>query len=263
MKYLRLGFILILFTFLGACNPFDMNIYSSVDKMKMPDFGDGDELLFEAGQPQLYEYLKNHPGDKDKALKTLENMYKGSAGTETQQKAALMAADVHMKTSGADEVVENLNNVIQDSVDGKAVYEKNKPEAFIKKLFGEKPSGMSDSEYKDKVKKQLKAFQEAAAPLNAYGKTLDSSSAPEGINKGDVAIKAVLAGAASAVLKHVDSDNDKAIEKLADYLVNPAGGLSYKTAPNFDSPSDILKDGNEGILKVVNNFTDIDDLFKK
>ncbi len=280
MKYFKLGLALALFILLGSCNPFEMNLYSSFDKMDMPNFNDGDALLDSSSQKQLYKHLKENPSDKNAALKALGKLYgaNSTADTKTQQKAAIMATDVMLKTSGADEVLENLNNVANDAINGKEIYDPDKgPEDFVKTLFGEKPSNMSQTAYKEKIKEQLKAFNDAAGPLNSYGNNLKNGEPiSEDTNVGDLAIKAVMAGVTNTIIENMKDTNeegdslsdDEKLEKLAEYLAAPEESqmeIDYKEDyKQPDKPSDILKDGgNAGLLKVVNDFKDIDELFEE
>ena len=110
---LTLVFVLL---FLTGCNPFTTNIFSGIDEYVMPDLGDVDELLGSADDPAFYDNLKDDSSKKDKVLSTLTDSYTDtSVDDETRMESALMAADVHLKTSGTEDTMDNFNQLISDA----------------------------------------------------------------------------------------------------------------------------------------------------
>ncbi len=264
----------VLLMVLSGCNPFTTNVFSSFDKYDMPSLTDADELISAMYDDQFYENLSD--SEKETVLETLEDVYSDSSeDVEERQNAAVMAADVHLKTSDTEEVMESLNSLVADAANGEEVYSEedgDQPEVFFRTLFGEPPSGVSKSAYKAEVLIKLNAFYEAAAPLEAYGETLEAgASAPPGVNEGDTATKALMAGNTRAIIYYQDPAVPDPMDALADYLATPRdsdgnlpAGLTYVgTMPDFDEPTDILVNpdsGSTGLKTVVNAGLDIDDL---
>jgi hypothetical protein len=264
---------------LSGCNPFTTNVFSSFDKYEMPSLTDADDLIGARNDDDFYDNRKDNPEDKATVLETLADVYMDSSeDVEDQQYAAVMAADVHLKTSDTEEVMESLNSLVADAASGEEVYNEDdgdQPEVFFRTLFGEPPSGVSTSTYKAQVLIQLDAFYEAATPLEVYGETREAGAPiPPDINAGDTATKALMAGNTRAIIFYQDSATP--MDDLAEYLATPKDasgnlppGLNYVgTMPDFDQPTDILinpdpaspRYGSTGLKTVVNDGLDIDDL---
>ena len=262
----------VLLMVLSGCNPFTTNVFSSFDSYDMPSLTDSDELISARNDDQFYENLSDE--EKTVVLDTLEDVYSDSSeDVEDRQYAAVMAADVHLKTSNTEDVMESLNSVVADAASGEEVYSEedgDQPEVFFRTLFGEPPTDISKAVYKAQVLVQLNAFYDAAAPLEAYGETREAGAPiPPDINAGDTATKALMAGNTRAIVYYQDSVTP--MDDLADYLATPKdsggnlpAGLSYVgTMPDFDQPTDILVNpdtGSTGLKTVVNDGIDIDDL---
>ena len=265
--------VLILLVLTG-CNPFTTNLYSGIDKYKQPDLNDVDALLDDMDEPQFYENLNEE--EKQQVLDTLEEVYSDpTAPTEKQQEAALMAVDVHLKTSDTEETMTNFNSLVGDAVEGEDIPDVSAPEELFRELFGEPPAGMTEAQrvtYRDEVvKPQLVAFYSVCDPLEAYGQTLKAGiPAPPETNAGDTATKALMGGMTRTMLYYID--DPAPIDVLSDYLSRPAAEVTpspvvYKPEmPDFDGPSDMLVDpadsSRDGLKYVVEDgLGDIDELF--
>jgi hypothetical protein len=282
-KSLYPGLFLALLFVLSSCNPFTTNIYSGLDKFKNPDLTDANALLDSSDEPQFYENLKDDPEAKALVLKTLAEVYNDpTAPDEKQQEAALMAADVYLKTSDTEDVMSNLNSLVGDAVSGEDVFSGDTgddgPEVFFRAIFGEPPVGVPQATYKATVVIQLAAFRESAEPLQIYGEKLEETGvSPPGTIDGDNATKALMAGMTRTLMHYIDAGTPAAkLDILATYLSTPKDvdgnvpGISYVSGmPDYDGPNDMLVDpadpGNtdkDGLQTVVSfGGLDLDSLF--
>ncbi len=234
-KKLVLGQSLLLLVLLVSCNPFSMNIFSGIDNMEMPDLTSTSDLLSVADEPQFYENLSNDPDAKAQVISTLEDAMYNSTDTTTQQEAALMLADVHLKTSGSDETLSNLNSVIGDALDGEEVFDPDNPETLLDAIF-------DDSLSQAEIAEQLQAFYDAATALETYGNTLEDNDPPNDTNSGDAATKALISGAAKFII-----DSGNTVDDVAAYV---ATGSPALTVGAVTDPSEIF-DATPGLLNVV------------
>jgi hypothetical protein len=273
-KRFGMAFSLILLFLLSSCNPFTTNLYSSFDKFQNPDLTDVDEILAASDEPQFYENLANDPDAKAQVLATLSDVYNDpDASEEKRQDAAIMAADVYLKTSDTEEVMSNLNSLVGDAVSGEDVFsgsgDSDGPEVFFRSLFGEPPEDIPFATYKATVVMRLDAFKDSAAPLEAYGETRESGAPiPIGLNTGDTATKALMAGITRTIIYYLGGSDP--VDDLATYLATPKvdgdlpDGLDYaSTPPDYDGPSDMLVNpltGSTGLVTVVNDGLDLDSL---
>ncbi len=210
--------ILLVILFMAGCNPFTTNIYSGFDKYKMPDLGDVDDVLSAAHDASFYENLEDDEDAKAEVLETLEDTYNDpDVDDETRQEAALMAVDVHLKTSNTEDTMTNFNDLISDAANGEEVYDEDDgPEILFKSLFGDPPypegTPVTDSkrvDYTANVRVQLQAFLYSVEPLEAYGAILKSGApAPPDTNRGDTSTKALMSGLVRFICYSLDSDND-------------------------------------------------------
>jgi hypothetical protein len=270
------GLILALLVVLSSCNPFTTNLYSSFDKFKNPDLSDANELLDASDEPQFYENLKDDPDAKAQVLDTLQDVLDDADASDTKkQEAALMMMDVHLKTSETEETLTSMNSLIVDAMSGEVDLESagSGPEAIFRTIFGEPPSPYS-STYKALVVMQLTAFNEAAAPLEAYGDIIQvTGQSPPGTNDGDNATKALMAGMTRTLVHYIDAGTKAAkINILAEYLSTPKDPdgtvpytITYDDPLNaldaIEGPSDMLLNpdtGGDGLVTVVELAIDLD-----
>ncbi|OQY35440.1 MAG: hypothetical protein B6241_00620 [Spirochaetaceae bacterium 4572_59] len=290
--------LLILFS-LAGCNPFLTNIYSGIDKYKMPDLGDVDDIIDSSKDDAFYDKLEDDPAAKAEVLETLKDAYQDeSADDETRQEAALMAADVHLKTSNTEDVMDNFNDLVGDATtmdndDFEEAYNMDTPEGLFKSLFGDPPyeSGTPADDparvaYHDIVWVQLEAFILAVEPLESYGLLIKAGAPkPPDVNAGDTATKALMAGLTRFITYSLDVDNDSSsdtdyvsgieaedINKMAYYLADPDDvPLVYNRQPeNTSDEEDVnfyLRDpvdptgvDSDGLYYAVNDGLDISKL---
>ncbi len=243
----------LLLMLLTGCNPFTTNIYASFDTYKMPDLGDVDEVLDAADDPDFYENLADDPEAKQEVLDTLEETYNDpDEDEETRQEAALMAADVYLKTADTDETLDNFNDLISDAANGEDVFDSeggDGPDILFKSLFGDPPyaAGTPATDpayvaYRALVEVQLDAFLKAIPALEVYGNNVNSGiPVPPDSNAGDTATKALMAGLTRYLTYMLDADGDNSsasdagyvsgieagdVDLLADFLADPEPGAT-------------------------------------
>jgi hypothetical protein len=254
------GLILVLLFILGSCNPFTTNLYSSFDVFENPDLTDANAVLEASDEPQFYENLANDPEAKAQVLETLAEVYNDpDASDEKQQEAALMSADVYLKTSDTQAVMSNLNSLVSDAVSGEDVFsgesESDGPEVFYRSIFGEPPTDVAKASYKAAVIIRLTAFRDSAVPLQVYGEKLEeTNSSPPDTNDGDNATKALMAGMTRTLLYYIDeSTAEDKLDILAEYLSTPEDSdgnvlpaITYVGGmPEYDGPNDMLLDPDD------------------
>lgn len=298
-KILHVSILVLGLFLLSSCNPFLTNIYSSIDKYKMPDLGNVDDLLDSVNDDAFYDNLEDDPDAKAEVLETLKDSYTDeSEDDETRQEAAVMAADVYLKTSNTEDVLDNFNDLVSDAAsmdDGEfeAAYNMDTPEGLFKSLFGNPPyeSGTTVDDpdrvaYYNLVWAQLEAFILAVEPLESYGLLLKAGApTPPDVNTGDTATKALMAGLTRFITFSLDSDSDGSsdtdyvsgieaedINKMAYYLADPDDvPLVYNRQPvngtdeedvNFylRDPVDPAGEDSDGLYYAVNAGLDIGSL---
>lgn len=298
-KILPISVLVLVLLLLTGCNPFLTNIYSGIDKYKMPDLGDVDDLLDASDDDAFYDKLEDDPEAKEEVLETLEETYTDdSVDDETRQEAALMAADVHLKTSNTEDVMDNFNDLVSDAAsmddsEFKDSYNMDTPEGLFKSLFGDPPyesgTAVNDPDrvaYYNIVWVQLEAFILAVEPLESYGLLLKAGApTPPDVNAGDTATKALMAGLTRFITYSLDVDGDSStessyisgiekedIDKMAYYLADPDDvPLVYNRQPENSSdeedvnfylrdPVDPAGEDSDGLYHAVNAGLDIGSL---
>ena len=112
---------------LGCTQLFEFNLFSALDKASVPkvsdlekmDTGDALDLLEgEADSDAFFDALKDDPYGKAGLEGFLKDTWKGADDPTEKQRAALLYSDIELKTSGADDVVNNLVKVLDTSGSG-------------------------------------------------------------------------------------------------------------------------------------------------
>ncbi len=226
----------------GCPNMFTMNLFAGMAGPRKPDVSKLREMSEEDAIQQLSEdatsprFFENLASDEDQGgtakedlLKYLGEVYGGDGGTDTpeKKKAALLAADIHLKTTDGDKVVDNVINTVFTLIGGGSAEddgEHDDGEAtdggteedpveqvqdVMKSLF-QKEDG-SDPSAED-FEKTLNALASAADAYKAFGSSLEQDpdtgewNYPDDTNIGSVAQSAMVAVLADAAVKLVDDD---------------------------------------------------------
>ncbi len=205
--------LFITFLFVGCSDIFEYNVFSAIDKPSIPTLSElkemgADEavnkLSEESGSDKFYEELAKDTTKKDEIAEYLKDVMEDSKTTDpVKQKAALLYANIEVKTTGADEVVNNLVNIISTGDVGGF---DNVWDAIVPDNMGE-----------DGVVNVLTGLLSAYEGYNTFGSTLvGDSTAPDDVNMGEVAQTAVVSYFVYqyAVNNGVDPTSDNAATEL-------------------------------------------------
>lgn len=195
---------LILVSLLSGCAElFEFNLFKALDPIEMPDAAmlsemeneDGisgvlDYLEAELGSPSFIEKLDEEPGAYD-AIENYLIDHKGTASTADEKRATILYADLNLKTTGGEELINNSVSALIGG-DFSATNLDSIPEvkAF---LLGFLPAVMPSSALSSQsaFDEMLQGFVAASAAYDDFGNSLPSDI-PEEINMGDVAQKAIV-----------------------------------------------------------------------
>jgi hypothetical protein len=295
MKRTAVLFVLVVSAVLvlsGCPNMFTMNLFAGmagpqqpdVNKLRqMPEEEAIQQLSEDATSPQFYENLSNDEAQggtaKEELLGYLEEVYAGDddgdgapdpPDSEEEQKAALLAADIHLKTTDGDKVVDNVVNTVftlmdegSTSDDGEhgdgsatdSTTEDPVQEAqeVMQSLFT-KEDGSSPSE--DEFAKTLDALAKSADAYTAFGSSLQQDpdtgewNVPDDTNMGSVAQSAMVAVAADAAVTLVDG-NTKA---LYDFIYNGVEPVDETTGESkISSPESVFTEleNDSSVLNIM------------
>ncbi len=223
MRRVKIIAIIAIFVFFifGCSDLFEYNLFSSIDKPTIPSVDKLKEmsqedavntLMDEAESDKFYDELSGNPA-KDDIQDYLEDvMEDSSAEPEVKQRAALLYANIEVKTTGADDVVNNLVNVISGEDDVGEV------DKLLDTIF---PSDEDD------------AVSAIAGLLGAYkgyetfGENLGDTP-PDDVNMGEVAQVAVVSYFVTqfAESNGIDPDSDDAAEDVYDLITNPDNSVN-------------------------------------
>ncbi len=205
------------FSLIGCSDIFEYNLFSAMDKPSIPTLSElkemgaaeaVDKLSKEASSDKFYEELANDENQKEDVENYLKEVM-DSSETTVKQKASLLYASIEVKTSGADEVVNNLVNVISS---GDVSDFNNVWDAIV-------PDDMSESDVVNVLGGLLNAYE----GYSAFGSTLvGDTTPPEGVNMGEVAQTAIVSYYVYqyAVNNGIDPTSSTAATDLYDKLQN-------------------------------------------
>jgi len=218
MKTRALLILMVLAAFLAtSCDQglFGTNFFSAFENYDAPNYLDASsgDLVKAAADDRFFKEMDET--EKTAVLVTLEGTYTDEAAPkEDRTQAALLAADVHIYTTGTDDTLKALNKIIGDTIDG------NEPDFedsnFMATFFGE------DATIED-VAAQLDALAAAAAALTTYGALLEEDATLKSYddNPGDTATIALIGGVVSALLS---ANSEKSTEDVAAILLGAQEG---------------------------------------
>ena len=204
---------------LGCTQLFEFNLFSALDKASVPKASDlekmpaGDALDLlegEADSDAFFDALKNDPDGKaglEEYLKDTMNGGNGATG-EDIPRAALLYSDINLKTTGADDVVNNLVKVLDTSGSGGM----GDYSSFGDFWNAVAPQGADAATVFEGLNQAYDGFNILGGSLTDTDGTLDG---PEGANMGEAAQNAVVA---FMVYKVMDANDFTEGSELAEAL---------------------------------------------
>lgn len=229
----RFLFCLFLVLILVSCEEmFTPNIFGNFEKYDKPNISAAnvEDLLEETTDDRFFDELTED--DIEVIEEKAKNVY--LTGNNSQKtSASLLAADVQIKTSGADEVFDNVVPVFSDIIDEGEEFSFEDPE-IIKDFF--------PSKKKEDIVKQLEAFEKAAHHFSKCGEAISGDEnllLQKDDNPQDTAAKALVSGIV-AVLIELNS-----AEELADAIISEDG------FDNLDGPDSSDEGGTADQLEFL------------
>ena len=228
---------LILFPLLllaGCSALFDFNLYRDLglDKTAAPtpsDYqgaGGLDKLAEDLSSPAVIDALKNDPAAKDALVTFLEGLITLPVDQPEEQQAAILLADLELKTTSGEDFVNNIVTAMMAPIDTSV-----KVVDLLKSII---PADVAGD--KTKFTAMIAGLLAANDMYYALGQSIDSDlggdgvvdpgkSLPPGANAGDIAQKAGVAFLASAIVAAVDfvatGGQAEAIAQMFNLLYDP------------------------------------------
>lgn len=226
----QLGLLGVILLLVISCSNglFGTNLFAPFEgEYKMPNIESSEDITEAAEDDRFYEKVQSWEDEEvEKMVKTLDvSATDEKVNPIDRKKAAITAGNVRIASAGAKEAVEEANNFISEYIveqinkrgkedeepqDEDSQFDINRPGATIKKLFKNDVTA-------EEVERQLSGFYKAKSAFETYGRLLGEDverqgepEIPPGVNSGDVAAKALLAGVVSSL---VESLKEKSIEE--------------------------------------------------
>ncbi len=246
-----IALILLPLLLLAGCSAlFDFNLFRDLglDKTAAPtpsDYqgaGGLDRLAEDLSSPAVIEALKDDPAAKEALVTFLEGLIIGDVDTPEEQQAAILLADLELKTTSGEEFVNNIVTEMMAPIDTSV-----KVVDLLRKIIPADVAG-------DKVK--FTALIEGLLAANSsylkLGRSIDSDPAPDGdgvvdpgkslppgANAGDIAQKAGVAFLMSAIVAAVEiagsMGEPEAIEQMY-YLLYEQTNPGFIISPDLTMP---------------------------
>lgn len=238
---------IVLIAFLmGSCdeNPFLSNLFSSIDEYELPSsFSSIDDILDESGDDGFLDALSEDDELTEDVIALLDDILDDDPA-DADQGVALLLADVYLATSGADEILNNVNDLLVDVLDGSDSLDFDSPEDLISDFFVLDDS-LTPAEQEELVALQLEAFLGAAEALEFYGETMIAGQdASSEINSGETSATAIFSGIVAYMIENAVEDNEAdpvvplsdedAITAIAAAIVDPLNNDFPDTEINSD-----------------------------
>ena len=245
-----IALILLPLLLLGGCSAlFDFNLFKALglDKTAAPKASDYqgagglDKLADDLSSPAVIEALKNDPAAKAELEAFLQGLITGGVDTPEEQQAALLFADLELKTTSGEEFVNNIVTALMSSIDTSV-----KVVDLLKSII---PADVAGD--KTKFTAMITGLLSANAMYFALGQGIDSDaggdgvvdpgkSLPPGANVGDIAQKAGVAFLANAIVGKVDGvaagGQTEAIEQMY-YLLYDQINPGFTIDPDLTMPN--------------------------
>jgi hypothetical protein len=225
--------ILVPLLFLAGCTAiFDFNLYRDLglDKTAAPtpsDYqgaGGLDKLAEDLSSPAVIDALKNDPAAKDALVTFLEGLITLPVDQPEEQQAAILLADLELKTTSGEDFVNNIVTAMMAPIDTSV-----KVVDLLKSII---PADVAGD--KTKFTAMITGLLAANDMYFALGQGIDADSdgivdpgksLPPGANAGDIAQKAGVAFLASAIVAAVDlvatGGQTEAIAQMYNLLYDP------------------------------------------
>jgi hypothetical protein len=225
-------FLILPLVFLAGCSAlFDFNLYRDLglDKTAAPRASDYagagglDQLAADLSSSAVIDALKADDAAKADLEAFLQGLIDGGAtigiDSPEEQQAAILLADLELKTTNGEEFVNNIVTVLMAPYDPGV-----KIEDLLRSII---PAEVANN--KPKFTAMIEGLLSANAAYFALGQSIDNfptpdgivdadKSLPPGVNAGDIAQKAAIAFLANAIVVEVDKANDPAPSDVADAI---------------------------------------------
>jgi len=234
-------FLILPLVFLAGCSAFfDFNLYRDLglDKTAAPRASDYagagglDQLAEDLSSPAVIEALKADPAAKADLVSFLDGIMNGDGTVDSpeEQQAAILLADLELKTTNGEEFVNNIVTVLMAPFDPGV-----KIEDLLRSII---PAEVAND--RPKFTAMIAGLISANEAYFALGHSIDNSPTPDGIvdadkslppgvNAGDIAQKAAIAFLANAIVVEVDEANAPAASDVPD-AINQMYNLLYDQA---------------------------------
>lgn len=198
----------------GCAELFEFNLFKALDPIKMPDAAMLSEMEDEEGVSGVLDYLDSELGspgfieklgeesDSYDAIEDYLIDHRGTSSTADEKRATILYADLNLKTTGGEELV---NNSVSALVGGDFSTGSLDTVAEVRTfLLGFLPDVVPSSALSSQFAfdEMLQGFVAAYDAYEDFGNSLPSD-VPEEINMGDVAQKTIV----SYVISEVVSNN--------------------------------------------------------
>jgi hypothetical protein len=236
-----IAFLILPLVFLAGCSAlFDFNLYRDLglDKTAAPRASDYagagglDQLAEDLSSPAVIDALKADPAATAEIAAFLDGIMNGDGTVDSpeEQQAAILLADLELKTTNGEEFVNNIVTVLMAPFDpGVSIVD------LLRSII---PADVAND--RPKFTAMISGLLSANEAYFALGHSIDNSplpdgivdadkSLPPGVNAGDIAQKAAIAFLANAIVVEVDKANDPVASDVPD-AINQMYNLLYDQA---------------------------------
>ena len=227
------------FLLLAGCSAFfGFNLLKGLDKPPAPKASDYegpgglDKLQADLNSPAIVAELKNDPATTQQIENYLVTTYlTGPLTTEDQEQAAVVYADLNLKTTGGDQLVNNAANLAL-SGNGSGQTIQQILQAIVPADVASDPTAFAA---------MMNGLLNAAAAYQLLGASLTPpATAPPGANMGDVAQKAAVAytmqSAVYDIINASGGDTANAIQQMYNLLNNQPNTVPTGAIDPFSTP---------------------------
>ncbi len=245
------------FLLLAGCSAFfGFNLLKGLDKPPAPKASDYegqgglDKLQTDLSSPAVVAQLKSDPTTTQQIENYLTTTYlSGPLTTPDQQQAAMLYADLNLKTTSGDQFVNNAANL--------ALSGNGSGQTIQQILQGIVPPDVASDPVKFAA--MVSGLLNAAAAYQLLGASLAApATAPPGMNMGDVAQKAAVAYMMQSVVYEIinantGADTNYAIQQMYNLLNNQANTVPTSSIDPFTTP--IAPYDSTSLSNIKNIFT--------
>ena len=266
MKVRRIILIVLITMFIASCaEMFEFNLFSELDFVAIKTKDDfktdeeyGDYLLDEMDSETVIEEIIEDGDEKvEEVIAALKSLYEDE-DKEKAQEAAIAVTDLKLAQSGADDLIDNIVNGLDDIMSGPTegeetggtedIIAKMLPDTMLKvdEASGEK---VLNPESKAEFVKVVSGLTSAAEDFSALSDILSKSDTTSEEIDGGVAVAAVLSIAVDKVIEDIKTDpkivsDEDAAEVLFDIMTGQ--DTTHTISADF---SGVFED--EGFAKIL------------